>query len=65
MSHIPAEKYVCGLLTVHDSGPNANKPFNETEVQWRFDFLKEQGVRRIGIWDSPMPALWMPFLTQF
>ena len=64
-AHLPAAKYVCGLLTTHDSGPNAGKPFNATELSDRFAFLNQRGVHAIGIWDTPMPSLWMPFLAAF
>lgn len=64
-AHIDADKYVCGLETTHDSGPDAGKPFNETELSWRFDFLEENGVSKVGIWDTPLPALWLPFVTSF
>ena len=65
MSHISPEKYVCGLSTTHESGPNQGKPFNTSELEWRFDFLKSKGVQKIAMWDTPLPLLWMPFLKAF
>jgi hypothetical protein len=64
-SKIDPDKYVCGLETVHDSGPDRGKPFNQTEIAERFAFLKAVGVRKIGIWDTPIPALWMPYIAAF
>lgn len=64
-ANLPADKYVCGLATMHESGPESGKPFNATELAWRFDLLKERGVTRIAMWDMPLPDLWLPFLTAF
>ena len=65
MAHVAPEKYVCGLATTHESGPNSGKPFNDTELAWRFDFLRAQGVQKIAMWDTPLPANWLPFLAAF
>lgn len=64
-AHLPADKYVCGLATTHESGPSSGQPFNDTELAWRFDFLKERGVTRVAVWDSPLPPLWLPYLAAF
>lgn len=58
-------KYVAGLITSKTSGPDEGKPFNSTEIGWRFDYLKEKNVQQIAIWSMPMPELWMPFLKGF
>jgi len=65
MARVSPEKYVCGLATTHESGPQAGLPFNSTELAWRFDFLREQGVRKIAMWDTPLPLNWEPFLASF
>ncbi len=65
MAHVSPDKYVCGLATTHESGPNSGKPFNDTELAWRFDFLRAQGVRKVAMWDTPLPPNWMPFLMAF
>jgi hypothetical protein len=65
MARVSPEKYVVGLATTHESGPNSGKPFNSTELAWRFDFLRARGVRKIAMWDTPLPANWLPFLAAF
>ena len=37
-------------------------PFTDAELQERFDALAAAGVRAVGIWKSPIPANWFPFL---
>jgi hypothetical protein len=62
-AQISHDKYVVGLATTHESGPQSGKPFNVTELQWRFDFLKARGLQKVAIWDTPIPDLWLPFLA--
>jgi hypothetical protein len=64
-ARVPADKLVVGLATTHESGPDRGKPFNDTELGWRFDFLRARGVRKIAIWDTPLPPNWMPFIEKF
>jgi len=39
-------------------------PFTEAEVKERFDELSAMGVRAVGIWRSPIPDNWWPFLRS-
>ena len=54
---LPPEKYVVGLET-HPS-------FNVSDVAERFAVLRSAGLRKIAIWATPMPDMWMPFLEAF
>ena len=54
---LPPEKYVVGL-EVHPS-------FNVSDVAERFAVLRSAGLRKIAIWATPMPDMWMPFLEAF
>jgi len=56
-AHLPPEKYVVGL----EDHPS----FNSTDVSERFAFLRNAGLRKIAIWSTPMPEIWMPFIEAF
>jgi len=56
-AHLPPEKYVVGL----EDHPS----FNETDVAERFAVLRGAGLRKIAVWSTPMPAMWMPFIEAF
>jgi hypothetical protein len=49
------------LLGVQDAG---GAPFTEAELTERFDALTAEGVRAVGIWRSPVPDNWWPFLRS-
>ena len=55
---VPADKLVVGLQTTAHG-----KPFNASDVALRFNAIKAAGVRRVGIWDAPVPDAWGPFLA--
>lgn len=57
---IPADKLVVGLETTHSSD---GKPYNKTDLELRFSAIKSAGVRRVGLWASPVPDLFWPFLA--
>lgn len=57
---IPADKLVVGLETTHASDGRA---YNVSDLTLRFDALKSAGVRRVGLWASPIPDLFWPFLN--
>jgi hypothetical protein len=57
---VPADKLVVGLETMHSSD---GKPYNHTDLELRFDALKQAGVRRVGLWASPVPDHFWPFLA--
>jgi hypothetical protein len=56
---IPAEKLVVGLETVHASD---GKPYTDAELAERFDALAALNIVQIGLWKSPIPDNWWPFL---
>jgi hypothetical protein len=57
---IPADALVVGLETTHSSD---GRPYNTSDLALRFDALKSAGIRRVGLWSSPIPALFFPFLN--
>ena len=57
---IPLSKLVVGLETTHSSD---GKPYNQTDLALRFTAMKSAGVRRVGLWASPVPDLFWPFLA--
>lgn len=59
IADIPASKLVVGLETTMSS---TGKPYNTSELTLRFDALRAAGIRRVGLWSSPVPDLFWPFL---
>jgi hypothetical protein len=59
---VPPSKLVIGLETVQASN---NQPYTTAQLQERFDLLDKLGVVGIGIWDSPIPDNWFPFLKAW
>lgn len=59
LADIPLGKLVIGLETTRSDG----SPFSAAELKERFDALRGAGVRRVGIWRSPIPDLWWPYLA--
>lgn len=57
---IPLDKLVVGLETARGGGA----PYNHSDLALRFGALKGAGVRRVGLWASPVPALFLPFLAS-
>jgi hypothetical protein len=55
---IPLGKLVVGLETTRDGG----KAYNGSDLALRFDALRTAGVRRVGLWASPIPEAFLPFL---
>jgi hypothetical protein len=49
-----AEQYVAGMEVA---------PFNASELQQRFDLLRSLAVRKVAVWDAPLPDSWLPFLA--
>jgi hypothetical protein len=56
---VPLEKLVVGLETTRDGG----KPYNQSDLALRFNALRGAGVRRVGLWSSPVPDAFLPFLA--
>ena len=59
VAEIPAEKLIIGLETTMSS---SGKPYNASELTLRFDAIRAAGIRRVGLWSSPVPDLFWPFL---
>lgn len=55
---VPLEKLVIGLETTR-----SGKAYNASELALRFDAMRSAGVRRVGLWDAPVPELFVPFLA--
>ena len=51
---LPADKYVAGMET---------HAFNASELEQRFALFKNLTIRKVAIWDSPVPETWLPFLA--
>eukprot|EP01090_Pellita_catalonica_P000327 TRINITY_DN10221_c0_g2_i1.p1 TRINITY_DN10221_c0_g2~~TRINITY_DN10221_c0_g2_i1.p1 ORF type:complete len:291 (-),score=51.78 TRINITY_DN10221_c0_g2_i1:13-885(-) len=62
VTDIPLSKLSVGLMTVDDE--NHNQPFTQAEIQERFSQLADKNIKNIGIWKSPIPSSWWPFLEQ-
>ena len=60
LAAVPRSKAVVGLETTNDD--NGGRPFTTDELKERFDALSSAGVRAVGIWRSPIPDNWWPFL---
>lgn len=60
LSAVPPAKAVVGLETTNDDG--GGRPFTTDELKERFDALAAAGVRAVGVWRSPIPDNWWPFL---
>ena len=56
---VPLDKLVVGLETTR----SGNMPYNVSDIALRFDAIKAAGVRRVGLWASPVPAAFLPFLA--
>ena len=59
---IAADKLVVGLQTVRASD---GKPYPIADVVERFQLLESYGIRRLAMWDSPIPDAWLPLLAQW
>jgi len=61
---IGAKKLGVGLSTMN---LKTNQPFNLSEIQWRFDSIKNAGVNidEIDMWLAPVPDNWLPFINNF
>ena len=59
VADVGLEKLVVGLETTKAT---SGGPYNASELTLRFDALRAAGVRRVGLWDAPVPELWFPFL---
>lgn len=60
LAAVPPSKAVVGLETTNDD--EGGRPFTTAELKERFDALSSAGVRAVGIWRSPIPDNWWPFL---
>lgn len=56
------EKVGIGLETVN---PNTNVPFSDAEVQERFQMIIDGGIQFVGIWMTPLPANFIPWIQKF
>jgi Glycosyl hydrolases family 18 len=59
LASVPLSKLVVGLETTRDG----NKPYNQSDLSLRFDAIKRAGVRSVGLWASPIPDSFLPFLA--
>ncbi len=59
---LPAAKLVIGLETVR---PSDGQPYTLQQMVERFQLLQQYRVQGIGIWDSPIPELWIPLLKAW
>jgi hypothetical protein len=51
-----------GLCTSTTSGCGSSfKYWNVTQV---FQYIDSQGIQEVDIWDTPLPASWLPFLKS-
>lgn len=55
---IPLDKLVVGLETLANG-----KTYNSSDIALRFNAIKKAGVRRVGLWDAPVPAAFLPYLA--
>jgi len=51
-----------GLETVNAS---SGEPIPMSEVEWRFEQIRQSGAREVDIWSSPVPPLWWPLIRQY
>ncbi|KAM9978971.1 hypothetical protein ACTFIZ_000292 [Dictyostelium cf. discoideum] len=58
---IPLNKLAVGVMTVDEN----NQPFSTQELTQRFQLLLNSNIKSLGIWSSPIPLNWLPFLKQF
>ncbi|EFA83317.1 hypothetical protein PPL_04107 [Heterostelium album PN500] len=58
---IPLERLAIGLETVD----NNNNPYPSDQLALRFDLIEQANINNIGIWSSPLPDNWLPFLKQY
>lgn len=58
---ISLDKLMIGLETMRNDG----SPYSIKDLQERFDKLVGAGVNSIGLWKSPVPEAFMPFLRGF
>ena len=59
LNAVPLGKAVVGFESTR---PSDGLPYNETQLKERFDALKVRGVRSVGIWKSPIPDNFWPYL---
>ena len=60
LANVPVSKAVVGLETTDDD--QGGRPFTDAELALRFNAIEAAGVRAVGIWASPIPDNWWPFL---
>ncbi|KAN0022021.1 hypothetical protein ACTFIU_004175 [Dictyostelium citrinum] len=58
---IPLNKLAVGVMTVDEN----NQPFSTQELSQRFQLIINNNIKSLGIWSSPIPSNWLPFLKQF
>eukprot|EP01138_Halocafeteria_seosinensis_P008197 gb/GECG01008377.1/.p1 GENE.gb/GECG01008377.1/~~gb/GECG01008377.1/.p1 ORF type:complete len:101 (+),score=12.13 gb/GECG01008377.1/:1-303(+) len=58
---IPIEKLIIGLETVKSDG----SPYSSKVLEERFQQLETAGIRGIGLWRSPIPDVFFPFLKKY
>jgi hypothetical protein len=62
VSTVDLQRAGVGLQTVNASDGSR---LSLDEVKWRFDLIKEAGVKSIALWRSPVPPGWWPLLDEF
>ncbi|KAL0212339.1 hypothetical protein RCL1_005965 [Eukaryota sp. TZLM3-RCL] len=56
------DRAVIGLISVN---PNTGKLFTDQDMAERFALIREVGAKGIAIWQSPIPANFIPLLKEF
>jgi len=60
VNNIPANKLSIGLID-DPSGEN----FTTAELELRFNMISKYNIQSIALWDTPIPANYLPFLENF
>jgi spore germination protein YaaH len=53
---------VIGLESIR---PSDKQPYTPQQMQQRFALIKQYGVRKLGVWDAPIPDDWFPLLKDW
>jgi hypothetical protein len=61
-STLPCSKIGVALIT---QNVNTGSPLSYEEVEERFTLVESYGIRRIAIWDMPLPAYWWNRTSSF
>jgi len=57
LAHYGTAKFGVGLYT--------GMKFTAADIKARLDFVRSCGIDNIGIWDTPIPSDWAPYIKEF